>query len=447
MPEHYSPEDVAHFLAGRLSRRRSQEFVRHLLHGCGTCSSLLATHGGWAPAEMPLASYDAVISRAKANATPAVATPQNATPAVATPQDAVVILTSLLLGERSWEALSASDIATLRGLPQVRALIEAGRSLRSHDVHATLRFARLARFAADRLDPKELGAKPVADLRGLAWAELANAHRICDDLPRASQAMNRAVYWSNRGSRSSLLLARVADLLASLLSAQRRFDEAVALLRLVHRTHALEGRRHLAGRALISIGHFTAAGGEAGTAIMLLHDGLELLDHARDPVLVAKTLQSLIWFLVDLGRFRAARRLLWSSRIVLEENPNALDRLRVRWLEGRIYAGLCDFARAEAALLETRAGFAQREQVYPAALAGLDLATLWARQGRFEEVRLLAQEMIVTFRALRIAREAIVTLLILQRACVGDGGQLLEIIEMVVTFLNDLERQPARRKE
>jgi hypothetical protein len=55
--------------------------------------------------------------------------------------------------------------------------------------------------------------------------------------------------------------------------------------------------------------------------------------------------------------------------------------------------------------------------------------------------------MIATFRALRIAREAIVTLLILQRACVGDGGQLLEIIEMVVTFLNDLERQPARRKE
>jgi len=118
VPEHYSPEDVAHFLAGRLSRRRSQEFVRHLLHGCGTCSSLLATHGGWAPAEMPLASYDAVISRAKANATPAVATPQNATPAVATPQDAVVILTSLLLGERSWETLSASDIATLRAFPK-----------------------------------------------------------------------------------------------------------------------------------------------------------------------------------------------------------------------------------------------------------------------------------------------------------------------------------------
>ncbi|HLX10906.1 MAG TPA: hypothetical protein VKY89_23860 [Thermoanaerobaculia bacterium] len=357
------------------------------------------------------------------------------------------MLTSLLAGERTWDALSASEVATLRGLPQVGALIEAGRSLRSHDVHATLRFARLARYAADRLNPKELGAKPVADLRALAWVELANAYRICDDLPRASQAMNRSVFWSSRGSRSSLLLARIAVLLGALLSAQRRLSEAVEVLGLVYKVHALEGRPHLAGRALISMGQYTTSVGEPGRAIVLMRQGLDLVDQTRDPILVAQTLQAMLWCLVDLGRFRAARRLLWSSRIVLEENPNALDRLRVRWLEGRIYAGLCDFARAEAALLETRAGFAQREQVYPAALAGLDLATLWARQGRFEEVRALAQEMIVTFRALRIAREAIVTLLILQRACVGDGGQLLEIIEMVVTFLNDLERQPARRKE
>jgi len=44
-------------------------------------------------------------------------------------------------------------------------------------------------------------------------------------------------------------------------------------------------------------------------------------------------------------------------------------------------------------------------------------------------------------------RGPIVTLLILQKACLNDGGQLLEIIEMVVTFLKDLERQPAKRHE
>ena len=437
MLEHFSSDEVARFVTGHLSRNRRQDLIRHLVRGCVRCSGALAAHGGWAPVEVPEKAYGSLISRAI----------ERACCVSVAAEEAVAMLTSLLAGERSWVDLSASELATLRGLPQVGALIEAGRSLRSHDAHATLRFARLARYAADRLSPKELGAEPVADLRSLAWVELANAHRICDDLPRASQAMNRAVYWANRGSRSNLLLARVAGLLGALLSAQRRFAEARELLGLVYQVHAVEGRQHLAGRALISMGHYAAADGESGRAIVLLRQGLDLVDHARDPVLIAQTLQSLLWFLVDLGRFRAARRLLWSSRVVLEENPNALDRLRVRWLEGRIYAGLCDFARAEAALLETRAGFAQREQVYPAALAGLDLATLWARQGRFEQVRALAQEMIVTFRALRIAREAIVTLLILQRACIGDGGQLLDIIEMVVTFLKDLERQPARRKE
>jgi hypothetical protein len=63
------------------------------------------------------------------------------------------------------------------------------------------------------------------------------------------------------------------------------------------------------------------------------------------------------------------------------------------------------------------------------------------------EIHLLAGEMIATFRAMRIAREAIVTLLILQRACIAGGGQLLEIIDMVVSFLKDLEQQPAKRAD
>src|SRR5579863_6000754 len=203
VPKHFLPEDVASFLAGTLSPARRQGLIRHLLHGCTCCSRILATQGGWFPTEVPARSYDALT----------LPTMAEAAPAAASPEEAVVMLTSLLAGERTWDALSASEVATLRGLPQVGALIEAGRSLRSHDVHATLRFARLARYAADRLNPKELGAKPVADLRALAWVELANAYRICDDLPRASQAMNRSVFWSSRGSRSSLLLARIAVLL------------------------------------------------------------------------------------------------------------------------------------------------------------------------------------------------------------------------------------------
>jgi tetratricopeptide (TPR) repeat protein len=433
--DHPSTEDFDLFVSGRLSLQKRWDLLRHLLRGCPTCSGLLAFHGSLAPAQVPEEAYEEVVSRALAGAS------ENAK----ANDGAVGVFASLLSGERRWNDLSSPEIASLSGLPRVRALLEAGRSLRHHDPQATLRFARLARYAADRLSPRDFGAKAVADVRALAWAELGNAYRTCDDFARASLAMNRAVYWSNRGTQSSLLFARIADLLASLLSGQNRFPEAVQLLSLVYQTHAQAGRHHLAGRAIYSAGLIAVSDGVPDQAILLMRQGLELLDQDRDPVLVAQVLRGLITALVDLGRFRVARRLLWRCRALLVENGNSLDLLRVRWLEGRIYAGLSDVDRAELAFQETRQGFADCEQVYPAAIAGLDLAALWARQGRREEIHALAQEMIATFRALRIAREAIVTLLILQRACLSGGGQLLEIIEMVVTFLKDLERQPAKR--
>jgi tetratricopeptide (TPR) repeat protein len=435
--DHPSAEDYALLASGKLSRQKKADLLLHLMRGCSTCSGLLALHGIPTPAEVPEEAYDEVVARAVARAS---ATARAGTGAVA-------ILTSLLSGERSWNDLSTPEIASLRGLPRVRALLEAGRSLRHHDPQATLRFAKLARYAADRLSLKDFGAKAVADVRALAWAELGNAYRICDDLPSASRAMNRAIHWSRRGSQADLLLARLADLLASLLGAQGRFPEAYQLLLLVYHAHERNGRPHLAGRALFSAGNMAAWAGSRGTALLLLRRGLDLLDDERDPALVSQLLLAMISNLAELGRFRSARRLLWRCRHLFLESGNELDLVRVRWVEGKIYAGLSDFPRAELAFQETRAEFAKHEQVYLAAIAGLDLAALWAQQGRLDEIRALAHEMIATFRALRIAREAIVTLLILQRACVNGSGQLLEIIEMVVTFLKDLERQPAKRHE
>ena len=437
MPEHLPPDDLARFAAGTLPRQKSRWLVRHLLRGCPACSQLLATYVGINPASVPEEAYEATVSRAITKATKEA--PMR--------QEAVAILTSLLTGQRSWSNLSSSDLATLRGLPRVKGLIEAGRSLRYHDAQATLRFARLARYAADHLSPKEVGAESVADLRALTWAELANAYRICDDFSNAGKAMDRAVYWSHRGSRPTLLLARIADLLASLLAYQRRFPEARELLRLVYQLHAQEGRDHLAGRALISAAGVASWEGHPSAALILMRRGLGLLDSERDPQLIAQTLRGMIGLLTDLGRFRTARRLLWRSRFLFVEHGGQMELLRLRWLEARIYASIPDYPRAETAFQETRTGFSELGQAYTAALVGLELAALWARQGRLKEIHALAQEMIATFRALRIAREAIVTLLILQRACAAGSTQLLEIIEMVVTFLENLERQPAKRSE
>lgn len=433
MPEHPQPADLDRLVQGTLTPRERQLLVSHLLERCPRCCGALALRCGF---EMPGDAgedYGVAIDRAL---TAAVRTTEPRREAIAT-------LASLLANrsDRAGGSAPKLPVTGLRGLPRLRALLEASRALRHEDPQAMLRFARLARCAADQLRMREFGSAPVADLRALAWAELGSAYRVCNELVDADRAMNRATYWCRRGSQSPALLARVADLVASLLAYQRRFPEARQLLAVVYKIHTQAGDRHLAGRVMISLGNIAAWDESPSEAVMLLGRGLDLLEPHRDPQLEVQTVWNMLSALVRLGHFRNARRLLWRSRILL---IHTIDSHRIRWLEGRILAGLADFPRAEAAFRQARAGFAEQGQVYPAAIVGLDLAALWARQGRFGEVFDIAEEMIVTFRALRIAREAVASLIVLKRACYNSGSRILQVIDIAADLLQHLERQPAR---
>lgn len=427
MSEHLVPADLDRLVKGTLSLPAKRRLVGHFLQRCPHCCGAVARYA-WVEAAPAVDEddYDVAVSRAirKVMSTAALAT-----------------LAALLADDRNSRQLSAVELAVLRGLPRIQALIQAARALRHQDPQAMLRFTQLARRAADRLRAREYGRLPVADLRALVWAELASAYRVCNELGRADHAMSRAIYWCERGSQADLLVARVADLLASLLAYQRRFQEGRRLLTLVYQVHAELGNRHMAGRALVKQANLTAWEGLPRQALGLMLRGFDLLDPEHDPQLVIQTLWNMLATLVDAGHFRSARRLLWRSRSVY---TGVVEPHRLRWVEAKIFAGLADFPRAEAAFRQARVGFAERGQVYPAALVGLDLAALWVRQHRVKDVFYLAEEMIVTFRALRIAREAVVALLILKRACVYGGYHLMGVIDMAADFLRDLERQPAR---
>src|ERR1700692_1886477 len=107
-------------------------------------------------------------------------------------------------------------------------------------------------------------------------------------------------------------------------------------------------------------------------------------------------------------------------------------------------SGLGDLARAEREFVATRAGFAAAGSPYNAALVALDLAAVWLRRGKTVQVRELVEEMIATFRALPIAREAVASLLIRRKACDRDDAPL-DRVRTVAMLLTELERQPRRR--
>jgi tetratricopeptide (TPR) repeat protein len=338
----------------------------------------------------------------------------------------------------------AGDLRRARGLVRVEMLLQASWALRFSDAREMVRIAELALFAAERLQPAHYGRAAIADVRGRAWAELANAHRVADDLDLAEKAMALAVAWQRRGSGDPWLVARIADLMASLCSDQRRFAEAEELLEKVHRFYRQVGDRHHAGRTLVKRGVIASHGNDPRGTLALLVEGLDLLDVHRDPKLVAHAVLAILLGLVNHGRCRQARIYLWRCRALFERDGGPRFQLRVRWLAGRIHAGLGELDRAERELQAAREGFEAAGSPYNAALVSLDLAAAWLQQGKARQVRQLVEEMIAAFRALRIAREAVAALLLLREACDRDEATL-DRVRTVAMLLTELERQPGRR--
>jgi tetratricopeptide (TPR) repeat protein len=309
--------------------------------------------------------------------------------------------------------------------------------------------AELAYFAsvtARNLSPEVYGAALVADLQARAWAELANADRVNDQLEQADAEFSEARRLLKMGSGNPLVRARVADLEASLRRAQRRMPQALALLDEARRLYAVAGDSHLAGKATTQKGMVSYYEGDPHRASKLFRQGLALLDRERDPHLVATTYLSLIRSLAKSGELTEAGRLLLSSglREAFSEEPLIL--LKLRWIEGAILAGRGQHHRAEEVLSEVRTGFKGMEQEYDAALVGLELAEFWLQQGKLDAVQALATDTLFTFRRLKIDVHALAAVQFLAECC---RRKILsaKILSHVRDFLGRFQQNPHLRFE
>jgi tetratricopeptide (TPR) repeat protein len=325
------------------------------------------------------------------------------------------------------------------------ALLEASWALRNTDPSGMVILAALALACAEKIRPQDCGGPAhVADLRARAWAELGNAHRVADDKIRADAPLAHALEAAGEGTGNPLLLARIMDLTSSLLRDRNSFAEAARLLDWTFAIYSAHGEHHLAGRALISKGMVIGHDGDCERAIRLVAAGLDSIDCAADPGLVFSAVHALIDLNVRLGRFLEGERLLRLSRRLYAQCANAFNLLRLRWVEGKIAAGLGDIARAEADLLAVREQFGANRMPHTVAMVSLDLAELWLGQGRTEEAQELVEEILATFRALRIRREAISALLTLRRA-LANRRATVELVRSVSARLRRLEALTARR--
>jgi tetratricopeptide (TPR) repeat protein len=337
--------------------------------------------------------------------------------------------------------------AARRGLQlwaRCEALLEASRALRASDPAGMVVLAALAHACAETLDPRQCGgAAHVADLQARVWAELGDAHRVAGDLQRAGLALDRALETAGRGTGDPLLLALVMDLTASLYEDHGRLTDAACLLDWVYTVYGATGEHHLAGCALIGRGMLASRQGHDDDALTLLTAGLERIDGAADPDRVLAAAHALL----DLAGRRAVaaagekegadppRRL---AQFLSDRCDAALDELRQRWVETSIAADFAEIARMEADFLAVREHCATDCLPNAAAAAALDLAEAWLRQGRTAQAQHVVEQMLATFRALRVRRDAIGILLKLRRA-LASGRATIELLRASASQLRHLD--------
>jgi tetratricopeptide (TPR) repeat protein len=304
-------------------------------------------------------------------------------------------------------------------------LVHESRRAAPESASEAVHLADLAVHGADMIPEGELfEEKWIYQLRSLAWAGLANAYKVQGELSGAERSFEMSDSWWEAGT------AGIGDALgyepvrlvlkAPLRMAQRRFPEAIKLLDQAFALY-LEGQPehrdpHLAGRTLVSKAGALIEMGESESAIKTLKRADRLIDPERDPRLVLCIRHNLVDNLSKMGRHAEAADLLPELRELAAAQGGTLDHLRLRWVEGRVAAGLGEHERARQLLDSVRQTFLDDGNPYEAGLATLDLVISHLEEGNTAEVCVLADEMVAVFRAHNVSREALAAVFLFQEA-------------------------------
>jgi tetratricopeptide (TPR) repeat protein len=329
-----------------------------------------------------------------------------------------------------------------RGLCE--ALLDTSKNAVYENPNTAVHLAELSQEIATRLDPESYGATLHHDLIARTWLALAEALWASSDLRRADEALSEAERELECGTGDPLEMAKLAYLRGGLRSSQRRFAESITNYDKAIAIYRRMEDRHLQAKGLISKGIALSKAGDPEASIRLQRQALEMVDGQREPRSLLAAHHNLLVDLTAAGRVTEALEQLGRVRALHSKNGEAVNQLRLLWIEGQLLRQQGDREAAEHALLQVKDAFSKLEVPYDWALASLELATLYAEQGRTAEIKQLAVEMIQIFQALEIQRETIAALMLFRQAAEAETATLA-LIQHIAGFLKRAEHDPALR--
>jgi tetratricopeptide (TPR) repeat protein len=280
--------------------------------------------------------------------------------------------------------------------------------------------------------------------RVFAWAIMGNARRVASDLDGALEAFASSARLRAEGRRDLPEVWRLLDLEASLRIDLRQVPEALRLLDQAAQAAPPVGaiRAHLLCKRSNALERM----GDSEGSIAALREAMAQVDLEAEPRLLCMLQFNLMESLCAIGQAAEAEPMLPEQRRLQSEVGNGLNQLRLRWLEGKIAAGLGRADEAITALSAVRSAFAKEDIRYDEALAGMELAGLYLEQGRAADVKSLVQEMEPVFRAKGVHEEAQKALKLFRRAVELETATV-ELVRRIVAYLYRAQNDPVLRFE
>jgi tetratricopeptide (TPR) repeat protein len=321
------------------------------------------------------------------------------------------------------------------------ALIDESFRAVMDDAATSRDLAEMALTLAERLDPDVYGERSISDLTGRALSHLGNARRTLGDLAGGQECLTRARKSWQEGTGDPLDEAELLYFEASMLRANRRFDEALRRIRRSARLYRELGDRHLEARSRMNEAQILVLTGDAKAGRDLMAKVLPWFEADRDPKLAFVARHNLVWYTMECGEPEAALQMLGEFRDEYSTAGQRSTLARLHWLEGRIFEQLQRLDEVEAAYGRAIESFAELELPYELANASLDLAAFCARQGRATEVRHIAERTMVLFRAIGVAEPMIAAWMIFRRAAEAEAVTA-GLIERLVRYHSEARYRP-----
>jgi len=325
----------------------------------------------------------------------------------------------------------------------VRKLVEMSHAARYENPLRLLHLATLARLASEACTVAAAGsAAKLADLRAHGWRQYGNALRVSGRIREAAEAFARAQRFCDAGTGDPPLRAWLFEQIASLRIFQRRFDDAIALADEAGRIYNDLGESRSVASTMVQKAIAQIYAGQAGAAVPNLNRAIPLIDNEGDPHLLLAACHNLIRGYIDLGRPEQALSLYFEARGLYRDFQDPLIALRAGWQEGQLLRDLGHLHAAEAALLQARHGFLERELFYEVALVSLDLSAVFLQLGEIEKLHEAVAEMVPIFKSLGVDREVLAALLQLQQAH-QQSREALDLIRFLSSRIEELSDRQA----